>query len=64
VLLLGVHPAEVIAPSRRGRTGRAKRGEGKAEVDVEAALEWRDFMVLGYSGAGHGRRFAHLDCSR
>src|SRR5688572_12053837 len=38
------------------RPGEAARGAneaaGKAEVDVAAALAWRDFMVSNYSDAG------------
>ena len=30
----------------------ARQAAGTADVDVEAALAWRDFMVSGYSDAG------------
>jgi pyruvate/2-oxoglutarate dehydrogenase complex dihydrolipoamide dehydrogenase (E3) component len=33
----------------------ARDAAGKAEVDVEAALAWRDFMVSDYSDAGQER---------
>src|SRR6202000_141752 len=44
------------------RPGEAARGAheaaGKAEVDVAAALAWRDFMVSNYSDAGQERWLA------
>jgi pyruvate/2-oxoglutarate dehydrogenase complex dihydrolipoamide dehydrogenase (E3) component len=44
------------------RPGEAVRGArdavSKAEVDVEAALDWRDFMVSNYSDAGQERWLA------
>jgi len=44
------------------RPGQAARGSreaaGKAEVDVPAALAWRDFMVSDYSDAGQARWLA------
>jgi dihydrolipoamide dehydrogenase len=36
----------------------AREAEAKAEVDVEAALAWRDFMVSDYSDAGQERWLA------
>src|SRR3954464_2202360 len=36
----------------------AREAAGKAEVDVEAALAWRDFMVSDYSDAGQERWLA------
>src|SRR5687768_10331908 len=36
----------------------ARDAAGKAEVDVEAALAWRDFMVSDYSDAGQERWLA------
>jgi dihydrolipoamide dehydrogenase len=36
----------------------ANEAAGKAEVDVEAALAWRDFMVSNYSDAGQERWLA------
>jgi pyruvate/2-oxoglutarate dehydrogenase complex dihydrolipoamide dehydrogenase (E3) component len=33
----------------------AREAAGTAEVDVEAALAWRDFMVSDYSDAGQER---------
>jgi dihydrolipoamide dehydrogenase len=44
------------------RPGEAVQGvrdaAGRAEVDVEAALAWRDFMVSGHSDAGQERWLA------
>src|ERR1700758_2563254 len=44
------------------RPGEAVRGAneaaGKAQVDVAAALAWRDFMVSNYSDAGQERWLA------
>src|SRR6187455_2605153 len=41
---------------RPGQAARASReAAGKAEVDVAAALAWRDFMVSDYSDAGQVR---------
>ena len=58
VLVLGVYPVEdAAAAGRGGRTARAKR-RASAEVDVEAALAWRDFMVSDYSDAGQERWLA------
>ena len=46
VLLLGLHPVEVpAAPGRGGRRG-ARQAAASAEVDVEAALAWRDLHGL------------------
>src|SRR5258707_43637 len=46
-------------PLRPGEAVQAARdGGGSAEVDVEAALAWRDFMVSGYSDAGQERWLA------
>src|SRR6185369_4536942 len=36
----------------------AREAAGSAEVDVEAALAWRDFMVSNYSDAGQERWLA------
>jgi len=36
----------------------AREAASSAQVDVEAALAWRDFMVSGYSDAGQGRWLA------
>jgi pyruvate/2-oxoglutarate dehydrogenase complex dihydrolipoamide dehydrogenase (E3) component len=36
----------------------AREAGARAEVDVEAALAWRDFMVSGYSDAGQERWLA------
>jgi dihydrolipoamide dehydrogenase len=36
----------------------AREAAGRAEVDVEEALAWRDFMVSGYSDAGAARWLA------
>ena len=46
--VLGVHPIEVAAAPRGGGARRAWGGP-KADVDVQAALDWRDFMVSNYS---------------
>jgi pyruvate/2-oxoglutarate dehydrogenase complex dihydrolipoamide dehydrogenase (E3) component len=44
---------------RPGEAVQAARDAGaRAEVDVEAALAWRDFMVSGYSDAGQQRWLA------
>ncbi|MEU4563675.1 NAD(P)/FAD-dependent oxidoreductase [Actinoplanes sp. NPDC023936] len=44
---------------RPGEAVRAAReAEATAEVDVERALAWRDFMVSGYSDAGQQRWLA------
>jgi len=51
---LGLHSVEVAAAPWRGGTGRAEAG-ASAQVDVQAALAWRDFMVSGYSDAGQQR---------
>src|SRR3954469_4986393 len=41
---------------RPGEAVHAARDAGAtAELDVEAALAWRDFMVSDYSDAGQGR---------
>ena len=60
MLLLGVHPVEDAAAAGRGGPGGA-RGRATAEVDVEAALAWRDFMVSDYSDAGQERWLAAND---
>jgi dihydrolipoamide dehydrogenase len=39
----------------RAKQCTARRGGGDAEIDVEAALAWRDFMVSNYSDAGQQR---------
>jgi pyruvate/2-oxoglutarate dehydrogenase complex dihydrolipoamide dehydrogenase (E3) component len=54
VLLLGLHPVEVAASSGRGGA-RGAPGGAEAEVDVQDALAWRDFMVSNYSDAGQQR---------
>ncbi len=36
----------------------AREAAGSADVDVESALAWRDFMVSGYSDAGQARWLA------
>jgi pyruvate/2-oxoglutarate dehydrogenase complex dihydrolipoamide dehydrogenase (E3) component len=44
---------------RPGEAAQAARdAAGRAEVDVEAALAWRDFMVSDYSDAGQERWLA------
>jgi pyruvate/2-oxoglutarate dehydrogenase complex dihydrolipoamide dehydrogenase (E3) component len=37
---------------------QAREAAGRAQVDAEAALAWRDFMVSGYSDAGQERWLA------
>jgi pyruvate/2-oxoglutarate dehydrogenase complex dihydrolipoamide dehydrogenase (E3) component len=58
VLVLGVHPVKTLF-----RPGEAVHGAREAaasgEVDVEAALAWRDFMVSDYSDAGQERWLAN-----
>ena len=49
--MLGVHSVEDAALA----VSTGARGDRSAEVDVEAALAWRDFMVSGYSDAGQER---------
>ncbi len=46
--LLGVHPIEVAGEAVHG----AREAGARAEVDVQAALDWRDFMVSNYSDTG------------
>src|ERR1700704_4191972 len=44
---------------RPGEAGHGAREAGaSAEVDVEAALEWRDFMVSNHTDAGQERWLA------
>src|SRR3981189_3160672 len=41
---------------RPGEAVQAARGRGaRGQIDVQAALAWRDFMVSGYSDAGQER---------
>ena len=53
VLVLGVHPLQDAAASRRGGPG-AREAASSAEVHVGAALAYREFMVSNYSDAGAG----------
>src|SRR3954447_52997 len=46
----------LLRPGGAVRAGR--RAAATAEVDVEAALAWRDFMVSDYSDAGQERWLA------
>ena len=48
---MGLYSVEVAAASRRGGAGARDAG-ARAEVDVHAALAWRDYMVSNYSDAG------------
>src|SRR5271163_4063693 len=41
----------------------AREAAATAEVDVEAALKWRDFMVSDYSDAGQERWLANNNIS-
>ena len=43
---------------RPGEAARGARGGGEAQVDAEAALAWRDFMVSDYSDAGQEKWLA------
>ena len=57
MLVLGVHPLEDAA--RPGESVQAAPTRPHAaEVDVGAALAWRDFMVSNYSDAGQERWLA------
>jgi hypothetical protein len=57
VLLLGVHPVQV--PLASGEAVQGARDVGaSAEVNVQAALDWRDYMVSGYSDAGQEKWLA------
>ena len=51
MLVLGVHSLKGAATARRSGSWGAEPA-ATAEVDVEAALAWRDFMVSDYSDAG------------
>ncbi len=57
MFLLGVYPIEDVAAARGGGAC-CPRAAANAEVDVEAALAWRDFMVSDYSDAGQERWLA------
>ena len=57
MLLLGLHSVEVTAASWGGGACR-REAAATAEVDVEAALAWRDFMVSNHSDAGQERWLA------
>jgi pyruvate/2-oxoglutarate dehydrogenase complex dihydrolipoamide dehydrogenase (E3) component len=50
-------PSKTLLP-RRGRAGARDVG-ASAQVDVEAVLAWRDFMVSNYSDAGQERWLAN-----
>jgi dihydrolipoamide dehydrogenase len=57
VLVLGVHPVQdAAAPGEAVHA--ARDAAASAEIDVEAALAWRDFMVSDYSDAGQERWLA------
>jgi dihydrolipoamide dehydrogenase len=57
VLLLACIPSKTLL--RPGEAVRAANdAAGTAEIDVEAALAWRDFMVSNYSDAGQERWLA------
>ena len=57
VLVLGLHSVQVPAAPGRGGARRPEAG-ASAEVDVQAALDWRDYMVSNYSDAGQERWLA------
>jgi hypothetical protein len=48
MLVLGLRSIEVAA-ARSGAVHGAREAGARAEVDVRAALDWRDFMVLNYT---------------
>jgi pyruvate/2-oxoglutarate dehydrogenase complex dihydrolipoamide dehydrogenase (E3) component len=54
---MGVYSLEVAVASGEAVQGAREAG-GSAQVDVSAALAWRDFMVSGYSDAGQQRWLA------
>ena len=58
VLVLGLHPVEVAAAARERRCTAPSRPERSAQVDVQAALDWRDFMVSNHSDTGQERWLA------
>ena len=60
-MLIGTRPPCIPSKAllRQGAAVRAARDAGAtAEVDIEAALAWRDFMVSDYSDAGQERWLA------
>ena len=60
-MLIGTRPPCIPSKAllRQGEAVRAARDAGAtAEVDIEAALAWRDFMVSDYSDAGQERWLA------
>jgi dihydrolipoamide dehydrogenase len=57
MLLLGVHPVQVAAAPGEAVHG-AREAAASAEVDVAAALAWRNYMVSDYSDAGQERWLA------
>jgi dihydrolipoamide dehydrogenase len=61
-LVGGEAPTGPVSHQRRWRPGEAVHGAreaaASAEVDVQAALAWRDFMVSDYSDAGQERWLA------
>ncbi len=57
MLLLGLSSVEVAARPGEAVAG-AREAAASAQVDVQAALAWRDFMVSGYSDVGEERWLA------
>ena len=55
--VLGVHPSKSLLRPGEAVHG-ARNAAATAEVDVEAALAWRDFIVSDYSDAGQERWLA------
>ena len=57
VLVLGVHPVQVsLAPGEAVQGARDV--DASAQVNVQATLDWRDYMVSDYSDAGQERWLA------
>ena len=60
MLLLGLHSVQVLTSAGRGGDG-ASEAAGHAEVDVTAALAWRDFVVSNYSDEGQAHWLSSRD---
>ena len=65
---LALHPLRrhLLRPRRGRPPGAQNYAQATLQVDVAAALAWRDFMVADYSDAGQeaGSRVRALSCSR
>ncbi|MGO8883959.1 MAG: hypothetical protein ACLPUO_21185 [Streptosporangiaceae bacterium] len=57
MLLLGLYPSKSLLRPGEAVAGAREVG-ASAQVDVQAALAWRDFMVSNYSDAGQQRWLA------